>query len=238
MDCYALIEEWSDPESDPSDPDESLIFFRELPGCFVSAPTTPEALQKAPEVIADYIGWLQQQHLFEEEEDISSINLVVKEILRAKTIGPRFASDLSAPTDQELDHALRVAVAARAMLIGLYNDVLPADRSRAATPGEWSLTEHLEHLLKAEAYYVGCLSDQVPEALPPVPEMELAIKLSENGRTYETALRAFSVEQRSHLFVHGEAEWTLAKTLRRMTKHLREHYPWMQEIARQVSTHS
>src|SRR5579864_6879442 len=32
MDFYALIEELSDP-------DESIVFFRELPGCFVTTPT-------------------------------------------------------------------------------------------------------------------------------------------------------------------------------------------------------
>lgn len=231
MDCYALIEELSDP-------DESLVFFRELPGCFVSAPTTREALQKAPEAIADYVGWLHQQQIFFLEEDVSSINVVVKEVLQARAVGPRFVADLPAPTDQEIEHALQVAAAARALLVELYNDVLPAQRSRAVKPGEWSLADHIEHLLKADAHYVRCLSDQVPDTLLPVAETELAVTFRENGKTYETVLRSLSTEQRSHLFVHGEAEWTLAKTLRRMTRHLREHYPWMQEIARQVSTHS
>ena len=37
---------------------------------------------------------------------------------------------------------------------------------------------------------------------------------------------------------HQQAEWTAAKTLRRLTKHLREHYPWMQKLAGQFSTRS
>jgi hypothetical protein len=228
MDVYALIEEWSDP-------DESIVFFRELPGRFVTAPTTCEAIQQAPGAIADYARWLKQNKLTFLEGNVSSINVVVKEILRAKLAGPRFASDLPAPTDQEMENALQVAATARAMLAHLYNEVVPAQRSRVVKPGEWSLTDHLEHLLKADAHYVGCLSEQVPVALLPVPEEELPLRLIENGRTYETVLRRLTPVQRTHIYIHGEAEWTAAKTLRRMTRHLREHYPWMQEVASQLA---
>jgi hypothetical protein len=228
MDCYALIEEWSDP-------DESIVFFRELPGCFVTAPTTREAIQQAPGAIADYTRWLKQHKLFFLEGKVSSINVVVKEILRANLAGPRFASDLPAPTDQELENALQVAAIARAMIAHLYNEVVPAQRSCVTRPGEWSLTDHLEHLLKADAHYVGCLSEQVPEALLPVAEEELPLRLIENGRSYETVLRGLTPSGRTRLYIHGEAEWTAAKTLRRMTKHLREHYAWMQEVASQLA---
>lgn len=231
MDFYALSEEWSDP-------DESIVFFRGLPGCFVTAPTTHEAIQQAPGAIANYVRWLKQNKIFFLEEDVSSINVVVKEILHAKPVGPRFESDLLAPTDQEIDNALRVAATARDMLAQLYNEAVPAQRSCAVKPGEWSLTDHLEHILKADAHYVGCLSDQLPEALPPIPEAELAFKLIENGRNYETLLRGLTHSQRTRIYIHGEAEWTLAKTLRRMTKHLREHYPWMREVAGQLAPSS
>ena len=122
MELYALIEEWSDP-------DESLVFFRELPGCFVSATTTREAIQQAPGAIVEYVHWLQQHQIFFLGEDISSINVVIKEILCGESVGPRFASDLPAPTDQEIDTALRVAATTRALLAQLYTEVEPAHRS-------------------------------------------------------------------------------------------------------------
>ena len=231
MNFYALIEELSNP-------DESLLFFRELPGCFVTAPTTREALQQAPGAIAEYARWLQQHNIFFFEKDISSITIVVKEILRAESVGPRFVADLPAPTDQERDNALQVARVARAQLADLYNAVVPAHRGRPVKPEEWSLTDHLEHVLRAEAHYVSCLSDQVPESLPPIPEGELAFKLMENGKSYEAVLRGLTPAQRTRLYLHGEAEWTAAKTLRRMTKHVREHYPWMMEIADRLSGQS
>ncbi len=229
MDFYALVEEW---------PDESLVSFRELPGCLSTAPTAQEAIEKAPEAIAAYLLWLQQHTIFCLEEEIDSINVVVKERLRADRVGLRFEADLAAPTDREIANALTVARAARAQLAELYNEVLSAQRSSAFTPGEWSLTDHLQHILKAEAYYVGCLNDQPPEAILPVAETELPMKLIENGMNYETFLRGLTPEQRAHVSIHGEAQWTAAKVLRRLTEHLRDHYAGMQAIVGQFSTHS
>lgn len=226
MQWYALVEEW---------PEESLVSFRELPGCLSTAPTAEEAIQKAPEAIAEYLRWLKQNNIFFLEE-INSINVVVKERLRAERVGPRFETELIAPTDREMANALTVAATARALLAELYNEVLPPQRSCAFTPGEWSLTDHLQHILKAEAHYVGSLNDQSPEAMLPVTEIELPMKLIENGMNYETFLRGLTAERRAQVYVHGEAEWTVAKVLRRMTEHLRDHYPWMQTIVRQFCT--
>lgn len=108
-------------------------------------------------------------------------------------------------------------------------------RSRATRHGEWSLKDHLEHILQADAHDVGCLSEQRPVALLPVPEEAVPLRLIENGRTYETVLRGLTPFQRTRLSLHGEAEWTAAKTLRRMTRHVREQYPWMQEGASQLA---
>jgi hypothetical protein len=82
----------------------------------------------------------------------------------------------------------------------------------------------------------GCLNEQLPEATPPVSEEELPMKFLENGMIYESFLRGLTPEQRAHVYIHGEARWTAAKTLRRMTEHLRDHYPWMQTIAQQFCT--
>ena len=226
MDVYALVEEW---------PHESLVSFRELHGCLSTAPTAGKAIQKAPGAIAAYLRWVKQNKISLFEEEINSITIVVKERLRADQVGPCFEAELVAPTDREMANALTVAATARALLAELYNEVLPAQRSCTLKPGEWSLTDHLQHILKAEAHYVGCLSDQSPEAMLPVTEKELPIRLIENGMNYEASLRGLTAERRAHVYVHGEAEWTAAKVLRRMTEHLRDHYLGMQAIVRQFS---
>ena len=51
----------------------------------------------------------------------------------------------------------------------------------------------------------------------------------------KTFLRELTPEQRTRVYVHREAEWTVTKVLRRMTEHVREHDPWMQAIVRQLT---
>lgn len=229
MEFYGLVEEW---------PDESFVNFRELPGCFSTAPTTEEAIQKAPEAIAEYLRWLKQNDILILEEEVDSINVVVKERLQGNNGGPpRFEADLPAPTDREIDNALNVAATARAQIIELYDEVLPSHRNTALKPDEWSLTEHLRHILVTEANFIARLSDQPPVTIPVVAEADLTMKLFENAMDDETFLRDLTPEQRVRIYHHGEAEYTAAKVLRRMCEHLLEHYPWMQAIARQFSTY-
>ena len=191
--------------------------------------------------IASYLSWLKKNDLsiIENVEDDGKIELVVKERLAApdRQVGPRFEADLAPPDDREIDNALNVAATARAQLIELYDEVLPAYRSSALKPDEWSLTQHLRHILETEAYFIACLSDQSPETIPVVAEADLTMKLFENAMDYETFLRDLPPEQRARVYHQGEAEYTAAKVLRRMCEHLREHYPWMLAISRQFSTH-
>jgi predicted RNase H-like HicB family nuclease/uncharacterized damage-inducible protein DinB len=227
MEFHALVEEW---------PGESYVVFRELPGCFSTAPTTEEAIRQAPDAISEYLRWLKQNDILIHEEEVDVINVVVKERKRGNNGGPpRFEADLPAPTDREIDTALNVAATARAQIIELYEEVPPAKRSAALKPDEWSLTQHLRHILETEARFIACLSDQPPQAMRAVAEADLTMKLFENAMDYETFLRELTPEQRARVYVHGEAEYTAAKVLRRVIEHLREHYPWMQEIARQLT---
>ena len=228
MDFYGLVEEW---------PDESFVVFRELPGCFSSSSTTEEAIQKAPEAIAEYLRWLKQNDITILDEEVDSINVVVRERLQGNNNGPpRFEADLPAPSDREIDNALNVAATARAQIIELYDEVLPAYRNTAVKPDGWSLTQHLQHILVAEAKYISRLSDQPQVTIPEVVEADLTMKLFENAMDYEIFLRNLTPEQRVRVYPHGEVEYTAAKALRRMCEHLREHYPWMQAIALQLSS--
>jgi predicted RNase H-like HicB family nuclease len=227
MDWHALVEEW---------PNETLVSFRKLPGCLSAAPTTEEALAKAPEAIADYRQWLGQNEIDFLEEEVGPDNVVVKERLFADQVGPLFEAELAAPSNQEMANALTVAATARAQLADLYIGVSSADRGQAIKFGEWSLAEHLQHVIEAEEHYVGCLNEHLPETLPPIPMDQLPRTLIESGMKHEMFLRQLTAERRAHVFIHGEARWTSAKVLRRMTEHLRDHYPAMQAVARRLGT--
>jgi len=228
MQFNALIEEW---------PGESMAFFRELPGCYCSAPTYEGLLTIIPAAVADYLKWVKANDITVLEEFDGQVEIIIKEHMLAEggNIGPRFEADLAPPDDSEIDIALNVAAAARAALLELYEQVSPAQQMHRLSPESWSLTEHMQHLLESEAWYVSRLSEHPIEPVSDALPADLAMKFFDNAMDYELILRALTPEQRQHIYTHDDEQWTAAKVLRRMTEHLREHYPWMAEIVKALN---
>jgi predicted RNase H-like HicB family nuclease len=229
MRFYALVEDW---------PGESMAFFRELPGCFSSAPAYEEAVKAAPAAISSYLNWLKKNDLTIIEEDSSEIEVVVQERLAAVNgeIGPRFEVDLAPPGDAEIENALNVAATARAALLELYDSVPPGQRDRPVSPDSWSLTQHLQHILEAEDWYISRLTEHPTATVGDSPPPDLSFALFDHAMDHELFLRGLSPAEREHVFTYEGEEWTAAKVLRRMTEHLREHYPWMVAIAKELKT--
>jgi predicted RNase H-like HicB family nuclease len=228
MRYFALVEDW---------PGGSMVYFRELPGCFSSEPTYEEALKAAPAAIASYLNWLKKNDLDIVEENDGKIEVVVKERLAAlDQIGPRFETDLAPPGDVEIDNALNVAAVARAELLELYDSAPQQYRDLSKSPGAWSLTQHLQHIVESEAWYISRLTEQPAATSDSALPSDLSMALFDDAMDHELLLRGLSLAERERIFLHEGAEWTAAKVLRRMTKHLREHYPWMVTIADQLST--
>ncbi len=233
MQFHALLEEW---------PGESIAFFRELPGCFSSAPTTDEALKAAPAAIEAYFGWLKENNIVLVEEEITPIEVVLSERLSSlgQHAGPLFQADLAAPTDLEIDNALNVAATARAQIIEMVANVPEHLHNVAPTPTSWSLHQHLQHLMENESFYVSRLESQ-PAPAQPTPALtadEISMKIFENAMDSELLLRDLTPAQRTQVFTHDGEAWTAAKVLRRMAQHLREHYPWMLAMAEQFAADS
>ncbi len=229
MQFYALLEEWSG---------ESIAFFRELPGCFVSAPTTEDALRDAPATIEQYFRWLKENHIVIVEDEIHPIEVVLSERLSSNgNAGPLFQADLAAPDDLEIDNALNVAATARALIIEMVANTPEHLCKQAPASAGWSLTRHLQHIMENENWYVSQLTEQpAPEqTTPSMTTDEISMKIFENAMDSEILLRDLTPEQRTQVFVHDGEAWTAAKVLRRMAQHLREHYPWMQAIIEQVT---
>lgn len=231
MQFYALVAEW---------PDESVVFFRALPGCFSSAATTAEALQNAPEAITHYFRWLKENEVVLLEEEITSIEVIVQEHLVGSDANTSllFEADRIAPDDLEIDNALNIAATVRALIIEFMSKTPTTLHHAISVQGGWSLAQHLQHVMEGEAWFMSRLQVQLPEEQPTLPMSvdDISMKLFENAIDNEMILRNLTSEQRSCTFVHGSDTWTAAKMFRGMTHHLREHYIWMTEIAQQLST--
>lgn len=227
MQFYALIEEW---------PDECMAYFRELPGCYCSTPTFQEIGAAMPGSVADYLKWLKVNNITVLEEFDDVIDVVETEHIRVKDgeYGPRFEADLPPPGDAEIDKALNVAAAARAAILDLYESLPPEQQNRRLSPDSWSLAEHLQHLYESEDWYISRLEEQ-PDNDFPAPS-DLMMAFFDKAMDYELLLRALTPEQRQRVFIHDGEEWTAAKVLRRMTGHVREHYPWMAAIAKALQS--
>ncbi len=225
----ALVEDW---------PGESVAYFRELPGCFSSAPTYEEAVKVAPQAISAFLKWSKENDLVLLEVYDGEIDVVVTERLIAVNdqTGPIFKADLPPPEDAEIDNALNVAAAARAALLELYDEVPVELRDRSTSSGAWSLTQHLHHIFEAEAWYVSRLTENPTATFGNVLPPDLSMALFENAMDDELFLRGLTPEVRERVFTHEGEDWTAAKVLRRMTAHLREHYPWMMEIVVELNT--
>ncbi len=222
----ALVEDW---------PGESMAYFRELPGCFSSARTYEEAVKIAPQAISDFLKWSKENDLVLLDMYDGEIDVVVTERLGAinDQLGPLFKADLPPPSDEEIDNALNVAAAARAALLELYDEVPVELRDRSPSPGGWSLTQHLQHIFESEGWYISRLTERPTETFGDALSPDLSMALFENAMDDELFLRGLTPEVRERVFTHEGEDWTAAKVLRRMTAHLREHYPWMMEIARE-----
>src|SRR5579875_3848343 len=151
MQFQALVEEW---------PGESMVYFRELPGCVSSAATTEAALQAVPAVVEQYFRWLKENDIVLFEEEVRPISSVVAERVSSKdnSAGPLFAADRAAPVDLEIDNALNVAATARALIIELVAEVPAQLHEQALQPGDWSLIQHLRHIMESETWYVSRLT--------------------------------------------------------------------------------
>jgi predicted RNase H-like HicB family nuclease len=230
MQFHALVEEW---------PGESMVYFRELPGCFASAPTTEAALQAAPQAIEKYFRWLKENGITLFDGEVGPIGVTLTE--RVSSVegeaGPFFEADQAAPNDLEIDNSLNVAATARALIIELVANVPSHLHTQVPPAGGWSLTQHLLHIMECETWYVSRLLEQ-PEEEPPTTLTDadnISMKIFENAMDYEVILRELTSEQRSRVLTHGREQWSAAKVLRRMAGHLREHYQWMEEMVEQFS---
>lgn len=231
MQFNALVEKW---------PGESMVFFRELPGCVASAATPETVLQAAPAAIEQYFRWLKTNGLVIVEGDIHPIHVVMSEKLSStsNSCGPIFEADRAEPDELEIDNALNVAATARALIIEVVANMPAQYLEQAPTPESWSLIQHLQHVMETENWYVSRLQEQPVEPIPTssMSADDLSMKMFEDAMDNELILRNLTAEQRTRLFAHEGEQWTAAKVLRRQSGHLYEHLLSMMEIKHQLTT--
>lgn len=223
----ALVEEWDT---------ETLVFIRELPGCFATAPTGEAAVHAAHNAVSQHLFWLMRKRLPMPCDPRDPIRISVEEWLLAsgdaEPIGPLFKADCAALTPDALLTGLQIADAARGDLLKCYAQTPARLHTITLPPDTMTLEDHLAHVAQMELWYVAALNDgRMPTArLSNSP----ADALRSSGDYAAGRLRALSPELLGQIFERDGESWTAAKVLRRMTAHLREHLPLVERIANQA----
>lgn len=215
---HVLVEEWSA---------EWGGFVYELPGLYAGAATLDLLLDKLPSAVESHIAWLAS-HGFSTGND-GPIEMEVAETLPAigGRYGPLFQLDREVVASERMEVAIAVAALARRDLIDLYRSVSDVRRSVTSSNDAWTMKQHLKHIASTEVFYVDRLDGKSGIVLPDDPVKALQT----SGRHAESVLSGWDATGRSNLVERDGEEWTAGKVLRRMTSHLREHFPWVQALA-------
>lgn len=219
---HALVEVW---------PSETMVYIVELPGCLAAGSSAGAALERLPDEVEAHLGWLAVNGFPQQSEEVS---IEIAEQLAAHDgRGPLFDSDRAAVSPAQLDFALRVGALARRDLIDVYRATSGLRRTRRPEPNAWSLAEHLLHVARLDLHYLATLTGEKAEALAATLPYEPVAALQAGGALAAQRLLALSEAQRGAVTTAPNGEgWTAGKVVRRMTAHLREHYPWVLELAR------
>ena len=216
---HALIEEW---------PNECGVYVHELPGVFVGDESLAATLEVLPDTIEAHLSWLASHGFDVRPYAGADVEVSEERVAIEGRRGPLFEADRSIPSPDDIDQALSVAALARRDLIDLYRSVSDVRRDRSPATGGWSIAEHLRHIAEAEAYYADTLVESPLDGLPHDPIQAMHV----SAEHADAILRTLSGDDHLRVARRDGEEWTTTKVLRRMTGHLREHYPWVRDIAR------
>jgi predicted RNase H-like HicB family nuclease len=215
---HVLVEEW---------PAEWGGFVHELPGVYAGAATFELLLDMLPAAVESHLGWLAS-HGFSTGSG-GPVEMEIAESLPAidGRYGPVFHLDRETVTSGRLEEAIAIAALARRDLIDLYRSASDVRRSFTSSNDSWTMKQHLRHVASTEVFYVDQLAGDSGIVLPDDP----VHALQASGRHAEAVLTGLDASDLSMLATSRDEEWTPGKVLRRMTGHLREHYPWLQKHA-------
>lgn len=229
MQYQALVEDWGR---------ESLVFFRELPGCFFSLPVSTPVEEVAPAVINAHLEWLGASALtrIHQPRQVQQTEVRIGERLAASAgHGPCFAVDHLPLEEEEVEYALRVAAQLRIELLLAYRRIPPAVRAELPADGSWSMEQHFRHLVEEEAWYISRLQPYPEENPGKKLPQEIPTAFATTAMDAAFTLRNLTDGQRGAVYVHDDEEWTAPKVVRRMAGHLCEHRPVIERMAKQLS---
>ena len=195
-----------------------------LPGCFASAGERRAVEVSVPQAIRDYFAW-RRAHGDDSAPSEPAIEIEIEEIVREWAhpaepdylVNAFFASDAPPLTSEDIAQALRLLEWSRADLWASI-DRLSSDVLKQPVEGEWSIGGILNHMSRAEWWYLDRLELAPPSDKEP-GEWRGRLEMA-RARLREVLPRLEGVA-RIELRI-GEV-WSPRKMLRRAIWHERDH---------------
>lgn len=215
----ALVEVW---------PNETGIYINRLPGLHVAGDSEDSALGTLPDAVEHHLAWLASHGGLDMAGETVEIEIAEQLPALNGRYGPLFVADRVPVSDEDIERTLRVSALGRRDLIDLYRSVSPMRRNATPADGGWSIAVQLRHVAELELFYLSSISNKALPVLPDDPVQALQTSAAYAGRILAQVAQDRSVDVVER---DGEA-WTVAKVLRRMSAHIREHEPSVRRIAR------
>lgn len=202
-----------------------VVFALNLPGCYSDGATETEALGRFPAAFASHRDWL------------AGNGEAVPDPSEAFAVAGRFASYTLAdgyevnaifepervpPDGETLARGRRLLGYARRDLLAALQAIPNADRAKPSAEGDRSPRQIIEHVARAEWWYLSHLAD-VRGPCPPGDRLSWTASFEAVDAVLTAWLADVPPERLGAVTVDREEEWSIRKLLRRALWHRRTH---------------
>ncbi|MDO8506309.1 MAG: type II toxin-antitoxin system HicB family antitoxin [Candidatus Limnocylindria bacterium] len=210
----------------------TMVHVLDLLGCVATGSTTDEALERTPDAIRAYLGYLKP-HGERADPKAAFTTRVVEHITEGDFLGHGSSTVMYTPDRVPLTpSAQRRYIAwsewSRGDLLAAVNGLdAKALRAKPRERGR-SVEEILRHVLESDKDYLYSFLGPVKAVGGPVNdalrgELDLRVALALSGAAAVTRLRALTAEERRASRQRGKATRTARRMFRRMLEHEWEH---------------
>jgi predicted RNase H-like HicB family nuclease len=202
-----------------------IIHALDLPGCYADGITEAEALERFPAAWASYADWLAARGEMtpERPERFAIAERFASYVLAdGYEVNALFAPEQRPPSRKFIAHCMRLLDHSRADLLAAWEAIPPARQDVALTDGERTPRQTIDHVARAEWWYLSHIADPSEGPLTDHPSGSPA-KLAAVRTMLMDWLSTASVEELGVMSLVYEEEWSVRKVLRRALWHERTH---------------